>query len=151
LRIVIPGSGGDEKGWIGGDAGVGRLAQFEERGEGAAEFAVIGGFETKLEGEDSGVVSEVTKGDGGEDGSRGEGRVRLGGARHFEFEAGGLHAPEAEQAPAGHDHGLDQEGFGGVAGVELEGESGGEFVEAPDGFAVQDHGAGHGVVASGAL
>jgi hypothetical protein len=115
------------------------------------ELALVSGFEAELEGEDSGVVGEVAEGDGGEDGSSGEGRVRFGGARHFEFEAGGLHAPEAEQTPAGGDHDLDQEGFGGVAGVELEGESGGEFVEALAGFAVQDQSAGKGVVASGVL
>ncbi|HEY4365454.1 MAG TPA: hypothetical protein VGN17_31120 [Bryobacteraceae bacterium] len=125
------------------------LAQFLERGEGLVELAEVGGLEAMKEGEGARVVGEVLEGDGGDDGSSGEGRVGFGLAGHFELEAGGFDAPEAEESPAGGDHDLDQEGFGGVSGLELEEEGGGEVVEAVGGLAVEEDGGGEGGVGGG--
>jgi hypothetical protein len=109
LRIVIPGLSGVLKGRIDGDAGVGSLAQLQEQGERTIALAVIRGFKTELQGEDPGVVSQVAKSDGGEDGSGAGGMIRVPGSRPFQFKAGSLNAPHAEETPAGDGHRLDQE------------------------------------------
>ena len=96
-------------------------AEFEQKGKGSGELAVEGGFVALGEIEHAGVISEVAEDDGGPNGW-GIGGVVLAG--HFEIEAGFLDAPDAHLTPAGDGHGFDERGFGGVAGMELEGEGG---------------------------
>lgn len=155
LRIVIPGSGDELKGRIDWEAKVGSIAEFhgaqlQERRERTIVLAVIRGLITELQGEGPGVVSQIAKGDGGEDGSRTGGRIRVLGSGHFQFKAGGLNFPHAEETPAGGGHGLDQGGFGGVARLELGEQRRREVVETARGFTLENHRAGE-KVAGGVL
>jgi hypothetical protein len=143
FKIVVPGFGGEQNGrkarsaYI--QARIGGFAQFQKHGEGAVVLAVIGGFGAVLEAEDAGVIGQAAKSDGGEDGSRSGGRVLAG---HLLLKAGGLNSPDAQQTPAGDGHGLDQEYFGGIAGLKLAAEGCGEVVKTAHGFALEDDGAG---------
>lgn len=119
-------------------------AEFEKQGEGPLVGPLKGALVTMQKIEDAGVVGQMAKGEGGEDGCRSGGRVL---ARHLHLKTGGLDSPHAQLTPVGDGHGMDQLGFGGIAGMELEVESSEELVEGPDGFALEDNGAGEKVVA----
>ena len=93
-------------------------------------------------------VGHVAKDHGGADGRR---RLRVLGASHFEIEAGFLNAPDAHLPPAGDGHSLDERGFGGGAGCELEGEGVEELAKAVQRFAFEDDGLGEHAVAAGVL
>lgn len=128
--------------------GVVGIAHFQKLCEGLVVLAATVRFEANLAGEGSGGVGESEEGGGCGEAGGGAAAVLTGA---FALEGGGLGSPEVRQMPAGEGHGLDERGFGGVAGLELVGESGGELVILVEGFAFGDGGVGEEPVERGVL
>jgi len=91
------------------------LLQLAERAIGAFMHAMEAGFVAGQEGEGMGLVGQGTEGEREVGGGVGLGRILQLGLLldDFAVEQGGFDGPEPQDAPAGNDHFIDQDFFGG--------------------------------------
>jgi hypothetical protein len=115
-----------------------RVTEALEFVEGPVEGALDAGFVARKGFNRAGAGGVVGEGAG----PGVEGVVVVGELRHADGEQAGFEGAEAAEAPGGHGHLLDEQGFGGAGGVVFVEESVAKFLEFLRIFVGQDGGLG---------